>query len=127
MAIAGIGTDIVETARFLPERLSGRGRARIFTDGERAYCDAQRYPERHYAARFAAKEAAVKALASLMPGLVISQVEVVRLPSGAPVLRLVAGLASSAPPAFPTGLRLHVTLSHSDAYATATVVAELLD
>ncbi len=116
MAILGIGTDIVETARFREGEISERFLQRVFTEAERAYCAGQRLPERHLAARFAAKEAAVKALSGVLPDLLISQIEVVKLAGGAPRLRLVVEL--------PPGVVLHVTLSHVADYATATVVAE---
>ena len=59
----GLGVDIVEIARMrrILER-TPRFRERVFSEEERAYCDATANPETHYATRFAAKEAVVKAL-----------------------------------------------------------------
>ncbi len=63
MSILGIGIDAVDIHRI--ERAiqrHGRFAATLFTDCEREYCDRQARPARHYAARFAAKEAAFKTL-----------------------------------------------------------------
>lgn len=63
MAEAGIGVDIVEIARM--ERILEKTPSfaeRMFTDEERAYCDAAARPAAHYACRFAAREAVLKAL-----------------------------------------------------------------
>lgn len=63
MALAGVGVDIVEIARI--ERILGRTprfARRVFTDEERAYCESTARPAAHYACRFAAREAVLKAL-----------------------------------------------------------------
>ncbi|HEY3330773.1 MAG TPA: holo-ACP synthase [Capsulimonadaceae bacterium] len=127
MAIIGIGTDLVEASRFRADLVSEKLLLRVFTPAEREYCSTQRFPELHLAARFAAKEATVKALSSLYPKLVVSQIEVVRLPSGAGEIHLVRGAASQPPPLLDADIRLHVSLSHAGWYATATVVAERVD
>jgi holo-[acyl-carrier protein] synthase len=57
-----IGVDLIEIER-IQRALERRGfRERVFTDAERAYCDARANPAQHYAARFAGKEAIGKAL-----------------------------------------------------------------
>ena len=63
MSVFGIGIDVVETVRIERslKKFGERFKARVFTEREREYCDGMRYPERHYAARFAAKEAISKA------------------------------------------------------------------
>ena len=63
MDLEGIGIDVVEISRILSsmEEFGDKFLARIFTDRERAYCERQKRPEMHYAARFAAKEAISKA------------------------------------------------------------------
>lgn len=61
--IFGLGTDIIETARI--EKLISKGAPyleTIFTPTEIAYCESKRSKSQHYAARFAAKEATLKAL-----------------------------------------------------------------
>jgi len=63
MRIHGIGIDLVEIRRIAEsiEHHGDRFLDRVFTGRERAYCDAMRFAARHYAARFAAKEAVAKA------------------------------------------------------------------
>src|SRR3954463_11070631 len=60
--VIGIGTDIIEVERVrgVLERQGERFLARVFTDEERAYCASMAHPHKHYAARFAAKEAVSK-------------------------------------------------------------------
>ena len=127
MAIIGIGTDIVEIARFTPERLSGRFLSKVFTASEREYCLSRQKAAQHLAARFAAKEAAVKALSPISSVVSVFQVEVARLPSGAPTLNLLPGRHGEPRPELPRGTRLHVSLSHADDYATAVVIVESAD
>ena len=63
MSVLGVGVDIIETERIERslERFGERFLHRVFTDGEIAYCQSMKYPARHFAARFAAKEAVSKA------------------------------------------------------------------
>jgi len=60
--LIGIGTDIIEVERVrgVLERQGERFLHRVFTDEERAYCSSMAHPHKHYAARFAAKEAVSK-------------------------------------------------------------------
>jgi holo-[acyl-carrier protein] synthase len=60
--LLGIGTDIIEVERVrgVLERQGERFLHRVFTDEERAYCGSMAHPHKHYAARFAAKEAVSK-------------------------------------------------------------------
>src|SRR5512146_2177498 len=89
--IVGLGNDIFEVSR-MEGQLAGEGgrlREAIFTPREVEYCEGQRYPARHYAARFAAKEALLKALAyDGEAGQVWTQVEIEREESGQPRLVL---------------------------------------
>jgi holo-[acyl-carrier protein] synthase len=118
--IAGVGVDAVDVERFRAT-LDRRPRIaeRLFTDAERAYAagDCQRL-----AARFAAKEATMKALGAGIGSTGWRDVEVVRAPSGAPSLELRAAAAARAE-------RLgvahwHVSLTHTPTVAVAVVVAE---
>lgn len=61
--LIGLGSDLVDVARVagVKERQGERFLSRVFTAEERAYCDGMKYPDKHYAARFAAKEAVSKA------------------------------------------------------------------
>jgi holo-[acyl-carrier protein] synthase len=119
VSICGVGVDIESIERFNPSKNSDRLVARIFTSGEVDYCSAQAMPARHYAARFAAKEATIKALNTVLPELLITQVEVYNVhPSPAPHARLINGAI------LPDNIRLHLSLSHAAEYAIAFVTAE---
>ena len=91
--------------------------ARLFTAGERAYCDRKADPAPHYAARFAAKEATAKALGRWLRW---QDVEVRRDPSGRPSIALSGEAAQLAQVS--QGGRLLVSLSHSRDHAVACVV-----
>jgi len=123
--IVGLGMDVVEIARIRrildgPAERAERFLARCFTAAERTYCEASRDRPARYAARFAAKEAAAKALGA-PPGIRWLDVEVAR-PAGAPSLALSgAGAAAAAR----LGVaRAFLTLTHDAGVAAATVVLE---
>ncbi len=92
MTPVGLGIDLVEVARIrdLLNRHGERFKERTFTADEKAYCDACADPAMHYAARFAAKEAAAKAIGTGLwsQGVDWRDIEVVREASGRPTLRL---------------------------------------
>jgi holo-[acyl-carrier protein] synthase len=88
--IAGVGIDIIEVDRIRRaiDRWGQRFLSRVYTPEEIRYCRARRRPELSFAARFAAKEAAMKALGrGPRGGIRWKSLEVVNLPSGAPVIR----------------------------------------
>ena len=121
--ILGIGVDLTPISRMRrafdahPERLE----ARLFTDAERAYCRARANAGQHFAARFAAKEAALKAL-QVPEGLRWHELEVVNDDGGAPAFRLSGNAAAAAAK---IGVkRLHLSITHADDAAVAFVVAE---
>ncbi len=124
MAIVGIGTDLARSERF--RKFLDRDNKvleRIFSDSERDYALRKRDPVPHLAARFAAKEAFLKALGTgLRDGLAWRQVCVVLDPLGCPSLELsgrAAELMSE------RGARkAHLSYSHDGDYAVATVVLE---
>jgi len=126
--VIGLGIDAVDVDRF--RRILGRRprlAARLFTEGERADAGRAVDPAPRLAARFAAKEATMKALSSGIGAFALRDVEVIRAPgsgagSGAPSLRLTAGAAALASARQVT--RWHVSLTHTDALAVAVVVAE---
>ena len=124
--ITGIGTDIVEVGRIarLWRDKAEAFAARVFTDAELAYCLARPHPEQHLAARFAAKEAALKALGTgWAKGLGFDEIEVVRdEASGATSLRFHGHALAAFKKSGAT--KSHVSLSHTDTLATATVVLE---
>lgn len=125
MGIVGHGVDLVEVARIgaMLDEHGERFLERCFTPGEREYAkDSKRYVE-HLAARFAAKEAAMKALGTgLDGGITWHDVEVVRTPSGQPRLVLRAKAAEFA--SVLGAKRWWVSLSHTDTHAIASVIAE---
>lgn len=111
------GIDLIEIER-LERALERRPRLaeRLFSDRELAYAHARARPGRHLAARFAAKEAAIKALAA--GGLAPSEIEVVG--AEPPELRL-SGRAAERAAAL--GVELAVSLTHSRENAAAVVIA----
>jgi holo-[acyl-carrier protein] synthase len=121
--VRGIGVDAVDVARFrtVLGRRPGLGR-RLFTDAERSYAESGKDPGSRLAARFAAKEAVLKALGVGIGAADFHDVEVVRDDNGAPGLAL-AGRAARLAAA--RGVRFwHLSLSHTDLVAVASVVAE---
>ncbi|HEV7405771.1 MAG TPA: holo-ACP synthase [Chthoniobacteraceae bacterium] len=124
MTIVGIGVDIVETARLAQsiERHGDRFLDRLFTADERRYCDAQSVPARCYAARFAAKEAVSKAFGTGI-GADIEWLDIVvlRSPEGKPSIELRGAGRRLAERIGVSDVML--SMSHSDHYAVAQVVA----
>jgi len=121
-ALVGVGLDSVDIARFA--RILGRRPAvldRLFTSGERSYADGLVNPAPTLAARFAAKEATMKALGVGLGSFNWDDVEVERLPGGAPAL-IVSGRAAELASALGVG-RWHVSLTHTDTTASAIVIA----
>jgi holo-[acyl-carrier protein] synthase len=123
--IIGTGVDIVSVGRvrLILERQKARFIERVFTPEEQEYCNAHRDPALHYAVRFAAKEALLKALGTgWSSGIRWVDVEVRREEGKAPVLRIHGEAARIAAE---MGVRaIHVSLSHSDENAVATIVLE---
>ena len=120
--IGGLGVDIVEIGRMaLALERTPRIKERIFSEAERTYCDSRSRPEVHYALRFAAKEAVLKALGTGFSGVRFRDVEVERDERGRPIPVLhgrAAELASEA------GIReLHLSLSYTATTAVASAVA----
>jgi len=123
--IVGVGVDLVEIARIrrAMERWQDRFLRRVFTPDELAYALRRRDPAEHLAARFAAKEATLKALGTgLSMGVRWREMEVRRARGEAPTLRL-SGRTGALGTA--RGIRaLHVSLTHDGGYAFAQVLAE---
>lgn len=120
--VIGIGVDIIEIERIrsaLENPKTGeRFRQRVFTAGERAYCEPRRRAHESFAARFAAKEATIKALGQAVGW---QEIEVVR-DDGPPAIVLYGRARSRADQ---LGIRrILLSLSHSEALAIAYVVAE---
>jgi holo-[acyl-carrier protein] synthase len=115
------GVDIIEISRVrgVLERFGQRFLDRVYTPNEIAFCR-DRPP--NLAARFAAKEATMKALGSGVRGIGWKDIEVIRYPSGAPSIKL-HGRAKAR--AERLGVKeISVSLSHSRDYAVAFVVTQ---
>ncbi|MEX2670501.1 MAG: holo-ACP synthase [Phycisphaeraceae bacterium] len=125
MSILAHGIDLVEIQRItdMMQRHGDRFLSRCFTAAEQAYAmeSAKRRDER-LAARFAAKEAGLKAIGTgWRDGIAWTDVEVTRLPSGQPQLKLHNRAREVAESLGVT--RLLVSLSHTDDHAIASVIA----
>lgn len=123
--IVGVGVDLVEIARIrrAMARWHDRFLQRVFTEEELAYALRRRDPAEHLAARFAAKEATLKALGTgLTMGVRWREMEVRRARGERPTLQLsgrTGALGAS------RGVRaLHLSLTHDGEYALAQVLAE---
>jgi holo-[acyl-carrier protein] synthase len=119
------GLDLVENARIATalERGGDFFLRRTYTDAEIAYCRQHRDPVPRFAARFAAKEAVAKAFGTgLGAAAAFKEIEVVHDALGAPGIRLHGAAAATAGAQGITGLL--VSLTHTDHYAAAMVIAE---
>jgi holo-[acyl-carrier protein] synthase len=121
-AMRSVGTDIVEIARIGRSlRRQPAFAAEVFSADERSYCDAQARPEQHYAARFAAKEAFLKAVGrGVLDGVALDEIEVTRSGDRAPAFRL--GPTARAALTEAGGREALVSLSHDGGVALAFVV-----
>ena len=122
-SVRGIGVDAVDVARFRTVLARRPGLSeRLFSDAERAYAGAGRDPGPRLAARFAAKEAVWKALGVGLGAADLRDVEVVRGADGAVALAVVGRAADLAAR---RGVAVwHLSLTHTDQLAVASVVAE---
>ncbi|MGO9379376.1 MAG: holo-ACP synthase [Dissulfurispiraceae bacterium] len=122
--IAGIGIDIVEIERIRTavDKWGNKFLKRIFSEHEISYCFSKRDPFLNLAGRFAAKEAAVKALSGLAGyhDINVGDIEVLNNPSGKPYVVFAEGINSH----ISNTVVLHISLSHERSYAIATVIAE---
>lgn len=118
----GLGLDAVDLDRFRKVIARRPGMVeRMFSEAERAELAGRADPVPGLAARFAAKEAAMKALGVGLGAFGLDEVEVVRGPGGAPQLRAAGRAASLAASRGVTSW--HVSLTHTGTVAAATVVA----
>ena len=126
MAIVSIGSDLCQISR-IADVLKRRGEGfcdRIYSDTERAYCDARpRSRATHYAGRFAVKEAVMKALGTgWRSGVRWGDIETLRESGQAPTLELHGRTKELA---LERGItRWHLTITHDAGLALAFVVAE---
>ncbi len=123
--IVGTGVDIVEVPRVAAsiERFGERFLRRIFTADEIRYCKSKRNAAERFAARFAAKEAALKAIGTgWRKGVAWTDVEVRRVPGGRPTLNFTGAAAAHA---LALGMkRASLSLSHTADHAVAQVILE---
>jgi holo-[acyl-carrier protein] synthase len=120
--VVGVGVDLCDVARMrrVVDRTPGFV-GRVFTDGEQDYCRQRRDPAEPFAARFAAKEAVLKAMGLGLGACAFREIEVVRAESGAPALALHGAAADLAAE---RGIGAwHVSLTHTATLAEALVVA----
>ncbi len=126
MQIKGHGIDLVEVTRIakMLANHEDRFRDRLFTAAEQAYCESS--PKRraeHYAARFAAKEAVLKAIGTgWRDGIAWTDIEILRAPSGKPSIILTGRAAAIA---LEQGISSwHVSMTHTGTHAEASAIAE---
>ena len=122
--IFGAGTDIIEVQRVAEKLLRTGGlKDKLFTPAEIAYCESKHSPAQHFAARFAAKEAFLKAMGTgWSGGHKFSEIEVINNPQGKPEL-FVHGKVKEFCQAHGIGL-MEVSLTHIKDVASAVVVLE---
>lgn len=122
--IHGIGVDIVEIARIKRslERFADHFEKKIFTENEIEYCRSKSDPSKHFAGRFAVKEAVMKSLGMGMgQGVDWKDIEVLQQETGQPILRI-QGRGRN----IFDGLRLKeilVSISHENSYAVGQAIA----
>ena len=123
--IVGTGIDIAEVPRIADsiEKFGDRFLNRVFTDGERSYCDSKANRHERYAARFAAKEAAMKAIGTgWNHGVRWRDIEVVRMPGGRPTIQFHGKAAEFA--AKLGAVHVALSLTHTREHAMAQVILE---
>ena len=122
MAVHSIGVDITDIDRIegIIERLGQRFLKRVFTPAEISYCQQKAIPHQSFAARFATKEAVLKATGlGLVKGLSWQDIEVLNDENGRPSVQLYNKTARLL-----EGKKLHLSLSHSGNMAIAMVVVD---
>ena len=123
--ILGIGTDVIEVSRIRQavEKYGERFMRRLFTPAEIEYCTSRKNAALHYAGRFAAKEAAFKAMQRGWGGEISwKDVEITNLPSGAPQITFSGKALDVVTEKKMT--RAFVSISHVEEIATAIVILE---
>lgn len=121
--IAGVGIDMIEVERVAQKIGKNSGfRELVFSAAEIAYCEQKANKFEHYAARFAAKEAFLKAIGTGWTGDInFNEIEILNNEPGKPVLTLSAATAAHLPFSFS---RIHVSMSHLKQAASAVVILE---
>jgi holo-[acyl-carrier protein] synthase len=123
--IVGTGIDIAEVPRIAEsiQRFGDRFLHRVFTEGEIRYCQAKANRVERFAARFAAKEAAMKAIGTGWNyGVAWRDVEVCRMPGGRPTITFHGKAAEFA--AKLGAKHVALSISHTEQFAIAQVILE---
>ncbi len=125
MSILGLGIDLVDCARIENSiaRFGDRFLQRVFTAGEIAYAQSMKFPARHFAARFAAKEALSKAFGTgIGKAMGWRDLDVQKKASGEPFVVLRGGAEKMARERGVT--TVWISLSHTEESGMATIVLE---
>ena len=125
MSIVGIGIDIVDCARIESsiERFGERFLHRVFTEGEIAYSQSMKFPARHFAARFAAKEALSKAFGTgIGKSMGWRDLDVRKKESGEPYVVLSGGAEKMAQEQAIE--KVWISLTHTETIGMATIILE---
>jgi holo-[acyl-carrier protein] synthase len=122
--ITGVGTDLIEVERVAGKISKEEGfRELVFTPGEISYCETKPNKFQHYAARFAAKEAFLKAIGTgWISGIAFNEIEISNDENGKPSLGLIGATAE-----FLKSRRIGkawVSLSHLSNISSAVVIIE---
>lgn len=120
----GLGIDIVDIARMkaILVRTPSFSK-RVFSEEERRYCDATAHPEAHYATRFAAKEAVLKALGTgFAQGIRPRDIEVKRNAKGQPRVALYGAARTVADDQGVVSLPISLSFTHAEAVACAMAI-----
>ncbi len=120
--IAGIGIDIVDIARIERVGLNKLFYTRNFTQNEIAMLEASKQSAPRAAGNFAAKEAVLKALGCGIFDMPLTDIEVLRSPSGKPYVTLYGKAKQKADELMVT--RVHISISHTAELAAAEAIAE---
>lgn len=122
--IAGIGIDLIEVERVAEKINKEKGfRELVFSQKEILYCESKANKFEHYAARFAAKEAFLKAMGTgWTSGTSFNEIEIVHDINGQPKLELTGVTARTF--ALSANAKIFVSLSHLKSNATALVIIE---
>jgi len=122
----GLGVDIVKIERM--KRILEKTPSfpqKVFSSAEQAYCNKTANPATHYALRFAAKEAVVKALGTgFSNGIWVNDIEVVRPKGGRPMVKLSGRALEVAQEQGVREITLSLSYTHTDAVACALAVTE---
>ena len=120
--VLGVGIDLcdVERLRAAMQRTPGM-RNRIFSEAEQEYCERRHDPAERYAARFAAKEAVLKAMGCGLGSCAVRDIQVLNEKTGAPRVVLVDTAARLAAEKGVAGW--HLSLTHTSSLAQATALA----